>query len=136
MNYAILPAINQLPASIAVLDFDGRIVGVNNAWKLFGRENGLDDPNSCVGADYVAACSASSPELVGELSDLIVGRRRMMARWYPCHHPVAAQRWFLLLGTRDDEARRITLSHIDVSMVLNPSLVSQIDAEAPDLPLC
>jgi hypothetical protein len=128
VNYDILPAINQFPANIAVLDLSGRIVSVNNGWKLFGAENGLRDPNSCIGADYLAACAASdvSPALMRDLEDLVAGRKHLIARWYPCHHPVAMKRWMALLGTRDEECGKITLSHVDVTSVVNHGMMESL----------
>ena len=129
MNYGILPAIGQLPANIAVLDFSGLIVEVNNGWRLFGRENGLATANHCIGQDYLAACrqDASSDVLTRELEDLIAGRRQLVMRWYPCHHPDQLKRWFILLGARDDDGKRIVISHIDVTVVLNAGVMARLE---------
>ena len=120
MNYAVLAAINQLPANIATLDFAGQIVVVNNGWKLFARENGLADPAACVGANYLEVCERSdaSQELVAELRQLLDGRRSMMTRWYPCHRPDGHRRWFVLIGIRDDNQKRITLAHVDANVAV------------------
>ena len=134
MNYAILSAINSLPVNIAVVDVSGVIVAVNNGWKIFGRENGLKDARSCLGANYLDVCraSAASPVLIAELEDLLAARRHMMMRWYPCHHPDGLQRWFLLVGAHDDASGRVTLTHVDLSSIANRqtcSMLAEADAE-------
>ena len=42
--------LNALSAHIAVLDSAGRILSVNEAWRRFGRQNGLGDPAFGVGS--------------------------------------------------------------------------------------
>jgi hypothetical protein len=134
MNYDLLPVIGQLPANIAVLDFSGVIVEVNNGWRLFGKENGLKSANNCIGMNYMSACrySDSSSTLTQELEDLIAGRRHLVMRWYPCHHPDQMKRWFILLGARDDESRKITVSHIDITAVLNAGVMAQLETGGTD----
>ena len=129
MNYGMLSAIGQLQDNIAALDFSGAIVEVNNGWKLFGAENGLVSPNHCIGQDDMAACrhADGSEALTHELDELIAGRRPMMMRSYPCHHPDQLKRWFVLLGARDDAGQRIVLSHIDVTVVLDAELMAQLE---------
>ena len=41
-----------LPVSVAILDRSGTIVGVNDAWKDFGRRSNLRISNFGVGANY------------------------------------------------------------------------------------
>ena len=48
--------LQTLAVSAVVLDRTGKIVGVNDAWKNFGKRNGLLLPKYGVGADYLAYC--------------------------------------------------------------------------------
>ncbi|MCX6343864.1 MAG: SpoIIE family protein phosphatase [Armatimonadetes bacterium] len=57
---------NSMPAEIAVLDKDGVIIAVNEAWEKFDRENG--DPrleHNGIGINYLDACRNAT----GEYSD-------------------------------------------------------------------
>ncbi|MEI7446121.1 MAG: PAS domain-containing protein, partial [Burkholderiales bacterium] len=55
-------AFDAMPASIGVLDGDGRIVAVNAAWRRFGEENGSTDPGFGVGRNYLEVCDAARDE--------------------------------------------------------------------------
>ena len=48
-------ALDALSAHVAVLDANGTIVGVNRAWRRFGRQNGLKLRNGGIGSSYIAA---------------------------------------------------------------------------------
>lgn len=52
--------INALPANIAMLDADSRIVDVNNQWRDFAKDNGLPDPEYGVGQNYLALCERAA----------------------------------------------------------------------------
>ena len=90
--------LDSLPAHVALLDATGRIMAVNEAWRRFGRENGLQDLTSCIGANYLEVCRKSSvncPEAAAVLSGLLEvlnGSRDDFELEYPCHGP--EQRWF------------------------------------------
>jgi len=135
MYEAVLPALNQFLANIAVLDLDGVIVSVNNGWKIFGRQNGLRDPDHCIGRNYMEACrTPDTPEsFLVELAQLISGERASLLRWYPCHHPDGLQRWYVLIGIRNEPQRRIVMSHVDVTPVTNEHFFEQLSIQRPDL---
>ena len=90
--------LDSLPAHVARLDATGRIMEVNEAWRRFGRENGLEHPTFCVGENYLEVCrkaSTSSAEAAAMLSGLLEvlgGSREDFELEYPCHG--AEQRWF------------------------------------------
>jgi PAS domain S-box-containing protein len=51
--------LESLPANVAVLDRDGRIVGVNRSWEAFARDNGITSTEAIgPGARYRDACLA------------------------------------------------------------------------------
>src|SRR3954452_25383569 len=53
--------VQALPAHMAVIDRDGRIVLVNYAWLEFAAANGgPDDTRIAVGANYLAVCRADA----------------------------------------------------------------------------
>ncbi|MCX6912179.1 MAG: PAS domain-containing protein, partial [Verrucomicrobia bacterium] len=99
--------LNALTSHIAVVEEQGTIVAVNDAWRHFARENGGTDPAVHVGANYLAACQASfqrEPDPVIEavlqgLRAVMSGARKEFSVEYPCHSP-QEQRWFTVRGTR------------------------------------
>ena len=130
-----LKTLSHLPVNIAVLDGLGTIVEVNEGWREFGRKNGLKDPSSCVGANYLDVCRAASapPGLIDDLTGLLQGRRTAIARWYPCHAP-NRRRWFVLFGLHDERAGpgTSTLFHVEVTALVGARTVERLEAERPD----
>ncbi len=114
-------ALDSLPAHVALLDSVGRITAVNEAWRRFGRENGLDDPAFCIGEDYLAVCrsaAADSPEAAAALAGLeevLSGSRAAFEVEYPCHGPV--RRWFRLHANyfRSHLAVGAVVMHVNVT---------------------
>ena len=110
--------LNALSAHIAVLDGTGRIVSVNEAWRRFGRENGLRDPAAGVGASYLDVCDRAAGG-GDQLAAMVAAGLRSLAAGgpalaleYPCHGP-AEPRWFQLRATRFEAAgeTRIAVAH-------------------------
>ena len=99
--------LNSLTAHIAVLDAQGVIVAVNEAWKLFARENGGAETNAYLGVNYLAVCEESlrrgKDEAVAAalrgLRAVMKGKQSEFSLDYPCHSP-GEQRWFILRATR------------------------------------
>ena len=55
--------LNSLPAHIAMLDAQGVIVSVNEAWRVFAAQNGLHTPGYAVGINYISLCDhAQGPQ--------------------------------------------------------------------------
>ncbi len=94
-----LTNLEALPVSAVILDPSGTIVGVNNAWKEFGRRNGLCLPNSGIGANYLVHCGdgRSGSGVAKDLRELLSGRRDLVMHVYPCNSP-GEKRWFMLLA--------------------------------------
>jgi len=114
--------LNSLSAHIAVLDSDGTIVNVNDAWRDFAQENGGTGLTTDVGTNYLHVCRTSAmDEAVGAsesfngLSRLLAGEISEFDLEYPCHAP-HEKRWFLLravpLNTNDG---RVVISHINIT---------------------
>jgi PAS domain S-box-containing protein len=116
--------IDSLTAHIAVLDRQGVIIAVNEAWRRFAQENGAPerfvDP---VGLSYLGVCTPPTGAPFGEeASEAMVGLRAVLAGEqaefqleYPCHSPLE-QRWFRMSVTRMRGARAgVVVSHISVT---------------------
>lgn len=124
--------LDSLPAHIAVLDHDGRIVAVNASWRRFARENGHPgDQGIAAGADYVQVCrrAIAAGDLLARdalegIEAVLSGSRQQFVLEYPCHSP-ARQRWFLMhvvpapsaLGHAANATQRrgAVITHLDIS---------------------
>ena len=58
---------NSLTAHIAVLDGEGHIVAVNDAWSRFAAANGGVAARTGVGTNYLQVCGAGGNGDVGEI---------------------------------------------------------------------
>ena len=118
-NLAILDAVTS---EIAVLDVDGMILTVNEPWRRFARENGLEPGTGTeIGADYLAVLResrATSKEAVRSLEGIeavLNGRMASFHLEYPCHAP-AQERWFMMTVTPLGPDRRgVVIVHTDIS---------------------
>ncbi|MCE9660777.1 MAG: PAS domain-containing protein [Burkholderiales bacterium] len=115
--------LDALPAHIALLAADGRIVAVNAAWRRFGDENGLHDTDHGVGRNYLDVCdpgpgseSAKAPAVAAGLRAVLAGERSSFSIEYSCHSPTE-QRWFMITAT-PLSSRRLdgaVVMHVNVS---------------------
>jgi PAS domain S-box-containing protein len=143
-NLALTRAVlNSLSAHIAVLDEQGRILSVNNAWQQFARENGAPSLAAVgVGADYLAAVEAAAGhseaarEAAAGIRSVLAGRSRSFELEYDCHSPTQ-KRWFQMVATPLEDGRGAAISHINITArveterqqgLLNEGLRRLIDA--------
>ena len=109
-----------LPVSVAILDRSGTIVGVNDAWKEFGRHSGLRLPAFGVGTNYMGYCgSPDSSRLASDLSSLLAGKIDLVTHIYPCHSPTA-QYWFFMIALPLSRYERsgVAVLHLDLTPFL------------------
>jgi diguanylate cyclase (GGDEF)-like protein len=117
----VVAMLDSLPAHVALLDLAGRITAVNEAWRRFGRENGLDDPAACIGESYLAVCRAAAAELpeaaamLAGLEQILSGQGAAFELEYPCHGPV--RRWFRahVNSVRTPFTNGAVVMHLDVT---------------------
>ncbi len=102
LNQAVLGSVD---ANIAVLDRDGNIIAVNDAWKRFARENGGAAIADSVGVNYLAVCRRGQKEdnlevkvALDGIQAVLDGARPNFIHEYPCHSP-GEKRWFLMSVT-------------------------------------
>jgi diguanylate cyclase (GGDEF)-like protein/PAS domain S-box-containing protein len=98
--------INSLPAHIAMLDREGRVLDVNDQWRHYGESGGSDDPAFGVGSSYIAVCEAASgdgaeeaAQVAQSLRDLLAAKMDHFEVEYPCHSPDREQ-WFRAVFNR------------------------------------
>jgi diguanylate cyclase (GGDEF)-like protein len=119
-----LDLLNALDAQIAVLDAQGAIVAVNDAWRRFARENGAVDDTSPAGTSYLGvceeACRAGADESARAMLDglklVLGGERDSFSLEYPCHSP-DKRRWFVARVVRFTHAGATYLAavHEDIT---------------------
>lgn len=94
-------AISSTPSlsPIAVLDTQGDIVDVNQAWKAFGERNGVSEEYTAVGKNYVVVSQQAGDRygdrVTAELQSLLNDEQTGFTVVYPCHSP-SQERWFRL----------------------------------------
>jgi PAS domain S-box-containing protein len=113
--------LSSLDTNAALLDRQGSIVAVNDAWKHFGCENGALLPSITVGVNYVEVCRRAAefcpdavPVLDGLLS-VLTGASPIFRLEYRCDAPEIS-RWFLLTVTPwHSPEGGVLVSHMDIS---------------------
>ncbi|HEX5085174.1 MAG TPA: PAS domain S-box protein [Blastocatellia bacterium] len=119
LNQAVL---GSLASHIAVLDRDGNIIAVNEAWKRFARENGGAAIADSVGMNYLDVCRRALERSNGEVGATLKGIQAVLrgARpdftiEYPCHSP-DEKRWFLMAATPlPGAAGGAVVAHTDIT---------------------
>ncbi len=98
--------LDSLTAEIAVLEKDGTICAVNEAWRRFARENSGEPEAIGIGANYLDTCRSATgvDSICAEHASLGIqrvldGSRDVFQLEYPCHSPIR-KRWFLLSVSR------------------------------------
>ncbi|MDB5797614.1 MAG: hypothetical protein JWP36_1516, partial [Paucimonas sp.] len=93
--------LDALPTHIALLNAQGLIVAVNQAWRNFGLANGMEVGDG-VGHDYLAVCENSHEEtddIARQAADgiraVMNGTAKSFSLEYCCHAPTQ-QRWFVM----------------------------------------
>jgi len=94
--------LNALPAQVALIDNEGVIVSVNEAWRRFAVANELKDAKFGVGQSYLDVCehaigiwSENAQAVAVGIHRVLHGETENFTMEYPCHSPTV-QRWFLL----------------------------------------
>ena len=94
-------ALDGLSAHLAIIDDRGEIVRVNEAWRKFAEENGLEADEVSEGSNYLQICKNATGECSGGAEEFAHGLRKVKSgekdiysQEYPCHSP-NEQRWFI-----------------------------------------
>ena len=119
--------LNALTAPIALLDAQGEIISVNDAWRRFADANinadAIDIGTSGIGKNYLAVCDSTRGEDAPQALRVAKGIRAVLSGEmpnfsleYPCHSPTE-ERWFLMLVTpmADGRLSGAVVVHMDVS---------------------
>jgi diguanylate cyclase (GGDEF)-like protein len=115
--------LNALPAHIALLDAQGRIMSVNQAWRRFADANFLRTPAYGVGLSYLDICdqtrgdaSAVAQHVAAGIRAVLAGALKRASLEYPNHSPTE-QRWFLMSVTplTDQAPHGVVVMHLDIT---------------------
>lgn len=115
--------LNALPAHLALLDSNGVILVVNEAWRRFASANVLQSTDFFVGQNYLGVCESAHGECADEALPVAAGIRKVLsgelkdfAIEYPCHSPTE-KRWFRLMVTplSDAPGAGAVVMHINVT---------------------
>jgi signal transduction histidine kinase len=90
--------LNAMSAPAAVLDGDGCIVAVNDAWIRFALDNGGAIERVGLGINYFETCGGDAAEIADGIRSVIARDRDLYTTEYPCHSP-SEDRWFRLTVT-------------------------------------
>ncbi|WP_152041982.1 sensor histidine kinase [Salinigranum salinum] len=116
----VLDSLSTVPFPVALLDEDGVILLVNDAWTRFGAENGRDPDETDVGRNYIAVCDQANDTFATAAAKAI---RRVVdgesdGDWieYPCHGK-RTRRWFSagIVPVADAAPVRVAVVHYDIS---------------------
>ena len=114
--------LDSLTAEIAVLEKDGTICAVNEAWRRFSHENSGDPEATGIGVNYLDVCRSATgaDSILAEsaclgLERVLDGSRDVFQLEYPCHSPIR-KRWFLLSVSRlKDNPGLVVTSHVCIT---------------------
>lgn len=114
--------LNSVAAEIAVIDRAGVIQAVNQRWRLFAQENGVEPgrpvPHTDVGTNYLDVCSAdpAAAEVRDGIQAVLDARLESFSFEYPCHAP-RQQRWFSMIVTPLGENLQhgVTITHTEIT---------------------
>jgi PAS domain S-box-containing protein len=115
--------LNALPAHIALLDAQGRIVSVNESWRRFAGANDFLGPEAGLGRNYLEICdrargedSAEAGGAAAGIRSVLDGRAPEFSLEYSCHSPMEP-RWFSMTVTpmSSDRTGGAVVMHLNIT---------------------
>jgi PAS domain S-box-containing protein len=115
--------INTLPANIALLDTNGVIIDVNDAWRNFAKGNGFIGNNYAIGDNYLEITkkargheAADGQKVARGIRDVLNDTLNVFEFEYSCHSP-ETNRWFRMVVSplREKEYTGAVVMHVDIS---------------------
>ena len=140
------PDLGSPVAEVALLDRDGVIVTVNDAWESFCRDNGGDAGRTGVGMSYLDVCAAAGDddgvqEAVALVRDALAGQvMAPVSLLIPCDAPGRPRLFDMLVSSRfDDDGRCVGAAVVMVPHPLEatgtgPGPIPAQRLTFPDLP--
>ncbi|HEY1060077.1 MAG TPA: PAS domain S-box protein [Daejeonella sp.] len=119
-NRGVLDSLNS---NIAVIDFTGTLVAVNESWNTFGLENGACTlAGNGIGSNYFEVCSKAAEdgeeyaeEACAGIKDVLNDEKDVFYLEYPCHS-FDEKRWFGMRAMKfEGNQSLVVVSHQDIS---------------------
>jgi len=112
--------LDALPEQIAVLDGDGFIVAVNEAWRKRGMAHGHGGTG--VGANYLDVCRSAEGAgadnaalAAGGITAVLTGSRKQFQMEYPCHTS-SRKRWFsMTVSPLARDRSGVVVVHVEIT---------------------
>ncbi|HOE40693.1 MAG TPA: PAS domain S-box protein, partial [Rhodoferax sp.] len=119
--------LNSVAAEIVVIDGNGVILAVNQHWRQYALDNGLEPgqvaPNTGVGSNYLSICAmgAQADDNARQACDgiwaVLQGRLPRFSLEYPCHSP-GRLRWFnMVVMPLGYNGQGASITHTDVTAI-------------------
>lgn len=109
--------IDALAEHIAVLNSQGVITLVNQAWRIFAADNGDEQLlHTGPGINYLNVCNSDlSGDAQQGVRDVLQRKRTHFSLEYPCHSPTE-ERWFVMhVSAIDGEQPGAVVSHVNIT---------------------
>ncbi len=109
--------IDALAEHIAVLNSEGVITMVNQAWRLFAADNGDEKlQHTGPGVNYLSVCKPGVPgDIEQGVRDVLQRKRTHFSLEYPCHSPTE-ERWFVMhVSAVGGEYPGAVVSHVNIT---------------------
>ena len=128
--------LDSSPARVALLDPDGTVCYVNEAWRRFGKKNGDTDPDRDLGSNYFDICENTLGDgakmIAAGLRSLLKGDRDSLDSTYARRLP-GQNRWYRLVARPVPDVPGVgaMVMHIDITdMVLTERALAAAKEEA------
>lgn len=123
----LVSVLDALSDHVCVIDGEGCIVAVNEAWLAFGLANGATESGIGLGTNYLRVCELAAAQqgpasdaaaFLRGLQSVLSGTQDRFALEYPCPSQTE-ERWFVAKVTRVhvDHVTRVVVAHDDVSQL-------------------
>ncbi|MDI1231820.1 MAG: PAS domain S-box protein [Methylobacter sp.] len=111
-----ISVLDSLSAQIAVLDAEGVIVAVNEAWRQFAKENGLPASGQAMsGGNYLEACGDEASSARSGILSVLSGEKKAFHLEYPCHSN-DQQCWFQMnVSPLQGSRHGVVVSHENIT---------------------
>lgn len=115
--------LNALPANIALLDPQGGIISVNEAWRQFSLAHAVQASGHGIGANYPAICDGAqgagateAHQAAAGIRSVLTGASKRFEIEYPCPSLIE-QRWLQMVVTplSDDPMDGVVVMHQDIT---------------------
>ncbi len=121
-QYLGLAVLDALPASVAVLGPDGRIMATNLAWKRFTLENGGNASGCGVGVNYLEVCEKARGTGADEASltahglrAVLSGDREDFSLEYDCSDDHGPRRFIMSVSPLSTGSGAVVVAHLDIT---------------------